>query len=235
MKSLILILIGLCNCFIINAQNDSVYYAKITNTRTYMNIERVSVAEYWFTKDKYCKISNQIKSIVRNDLGVICVIDLLSGTVRTDSIKPSITMSYVENTMDFKYIGQYYIPVYEWNKPKLLYPETIGDFVCEHYLCEGDADFDQISLEYMVAKTDNQFMAGTWNNLIMSSDGSGNIRDPLAGFISGNINLIILKIIETVENSISPHVTTVINVDKLELVKSSGSLFDLPGNLTNIN
>ncbi len=47
------------------------YYAKITNTRTYMNIDRITVSEYWFTKDKYCSVSNQYKIIVRKDLGDI--------------------------------------------------------------------------------------------------------------------------------------------------------------------
>jgi hypothetical protein len=230
MKLFIIILFGLCNSFIIRSQDDSVYYAKITNTRTYMNIDRVSVTEYWFTKDKSCVMSNQIKSIVRKDLGVVCLINLLTGTVRTDSIKPPKTMSPAEKPMDFKYIGQDYIPVYEWNEPKLLPSETIGEYVCEHFLCEGDADFDQISLEYMVAKTDNQFMAGKLNSTIMSFGGSSNKREPIAGLITGNKNLITLRIIETVENPIAPHITTTINVDKLELLKSSEGLFDLPDN-----
>jgi hypothetical protein len=200
-----------------------------------MNIDRETVTEYWFTKDKYCTMSNQIKNIVRKDLGVVYVINLRTGTVRTDSIKPSITMSYAENPMDFKYIGQYYIPVYEWNKPKLLSSETVGNYVCEHYLCEGDADFDQISLEYLVAKTNDQFMASMLNSSIMSPGGSNNKREPITGLITGNKNLIILRIIETVENPIAPHITTTINVDKLELLKSSEGLFDLPDNLKKSN
>jgi hypothetical protein len=200
-----------------------------------MNIDRETVTEYWITKDKYSTMSNQIKSIVRKDLGMVYVINLSTGTVRTDLIKPSITMSYVENPMDFKYIGQYYIPLYEWNKPILLPSETVGNYICEHYLCEGDADFDQISLEYLVVKTNYQFLANVLNSSIMSSGGSNNKREPITGLITANKNLIILRIIETVENPIAPHITTVINVDKLELVKSSEGLFDLPDNLKKSN
>jgi hypothetical protein len=76
MKLFIIVLFGLSNSFIISSQDDSVYYAKITNTRTYMNIDRVSVTEYWFTRDKSCMINNQVKSIVRKDIGVSYLICL---------------------------------------------------------------------------------------------------------------------------------------------------------------
>jgi hypothetical protein len=235
MKLILIILIGLCNNFIINAQNDSVYYAKITKTRTYMNIDRVSVTEYWFTKDKYCEMTNQKKTIVRRDLGVIYLINSGSGTVRIDSIKPTNTESTSEKPEDFKYIGQDYIPVFEWNQPKLLFPETIGKYECNHYICEGDADFDQISLDYLVAKTNDQIMANTMNSSIMNLGGSNNKREPIIKMITSDKNLIILRIIETVENPIAPHITTTINVDKLELLKSSEGLFDLPDNLKKSN
>jgi hypothetical protein len=200
-----------------------------------MNIDRVSVTEYWFTKDKYCEMNNQTKSIVRRDLGVIYLINLRSGTVKIDSIKPTNTMSPSEKPMDFKYIGQDYIPVFEWNQPKLLSPETIGEYNCEHYICDGDADFDQISLGYLVVKTNDQFMANTLNSSIMSLGGSNNKREPIIEMINGNKNLITLRIIETVENPIAPHITTTINVDKLERLKSSEGLFDLPYNLKKSN
>jgi hypothetical protein len=229
MKLSFVILFSLCNSLIIRAQ-DSVYYAKITNTRTYMNIDRVSATEYWFTKDKSCVLTNRTKSIIRQDLGVVYVINLLTGSVRSESIKPSISVLPAVMPIDKRYIGHYYIPVYEWNEPKQLPSVTIGEYVCEHLLCEGDADFDQISLEYMVTKTDNQFMAARLNSTIMSLGGSGNKQEPIARLITGNKNLIILRIIETVENPIAPHVTTTINVDKLELLKSSDGLFDLTDN-----
>ncbi len=232
MKLFIIILISLCNNFLFSTNDDPVYYAKITNTRTYMNIDRVTVSEYWFTKDKYCSVSNQYKIIVRKDLGVTWFINLRSGTCRTDSIRPQKTMPPAEKIIDVKYIGQNYIPDYEWNKPKLLSKETVGNYVCDHFLCEGDADFDQISLEYLVAKTDDESMAGFLNSTIMNLGGSNNKREPIIEMITGNKNLIPLRIAETVENPIAPHITTVINVDKLELAESSGGMFELPDNLT---
>ncbi len=237
MKLFIILVISLCNCFFITAQDDNVYYAKITTTQTYMNIDHVSVTEYWFSKEKYCTMSKQIKSIVRRDLGVKYLINLRSGTVRTDSIKPPNAMPPVEEPMDFKYIGLNYIPVYEWNEPKLLSTETVGKYVCEHFLCEGDADFDQISLEYLLAKADDQFMTGMMNSTIMNLGVSNNSnkREPVSGMINGNKRLIPLRIIETVENPITPPITTVINVDKLELLKSSERFFDLPDSLKKIN
>jgi hypothetical protein len=238
MKLFIILVLSFCNSFLIIAQDDNVYYAKITNTQTYMNIDHVSVTEYWFSKDKYCTISKQRKSIVRGDLGVKYLIDLRSGTVRRDSIKPPKTMTHVEEPMDFKHLGLDYIPVYEWNKPIQLSTETVGKYVCEHFLCEGDADFDQISLEYLLAKSDDQFMADMMNSTIMNLGGSNNIdnkREPITGMLNGNNKLIPLRIIETVENPITPHITTTINVEKLELLKTSEGLFDFPDSLKIIN
>ncbi len=244
MNLFIIIIIGLCNSFFLKNYDDPVYYVKITNTRTYMNIDRVTITEYWFSKDKYCTLSNQRKTIVRKDIGITYFINLGSGTYRADSIKPqkitdSIKLQKTElkvgKTMDFKYIGQNYISEYEWNKPKPLSMETIGGYVCEHYICEGDADFDRISLEFLMAKTDDQFIVSMLNNTILNLTGSNNKREPIIRMINGNKNLIPLRIIENIENPIAPHVTTTINVDKLDLVKSPGDLFDLPDKLTKIN
>jgi hypothetical protein len=208
MKLFIIFLFVLCNGLILRSQDDSVYYAKITNTRTYMNIDRVSVTEYWFAKDKFCSLNSQVKSIFRKDLGVVYITDLRTGTVRTETIKPAITSPFTEYTVDFKYIGQHYIPVYDWNKPKLLSPVKVGNYICDHHICEGDADYDQISLEYLAAKTSDQVLAGMLNSSIMSFGASVNKREPLAGLLAGNKNLIILRIVEIVENPIAPHITT---------------------------
>lgn len=86
MKLFTIILYCLCNSFTIRSQEDSAYYARITNTRTYKNIDRVSVTEYWFTKDKSCVISNQIKKVVRKDLGVVYSICVKAMQILTRSL-----------------------------------------------------------------------------------------------------------------------------------------------------
>jgi hypothetical protein len=69
----------------------------------------------------------------------------------------------------------------------------------------------------------------------MNLGGSNNKREPIIEMITNNKNLIPLRITETVENPIAPHITTVINVDKLELAESSGDMFELPDNLMKTN
>jgi len=235
MELFLIILLGLFKGFAGETGDDPVYYAKITNTWTYMNISRENTTEYWFAKDKYCRVSNQVKTIIRKDIGVIYYINLRSNTLRTDSIKPQQETASVEKETRFKYIGLNYVPVYEWNVPQLLSPDPVGDFICEHFSCEGDADFDQISLEFLIAKTDDLFMADMLNTTILNLSGSNNKREPVIDMITKNKNLITLRIIETVENSIAPHITTRINVDKLEPLKSAEEVFELTDGLKKIN
>jgi hypothetical protein len=236
MKLLIIILLSLLNGFFKSTINDPVYYVKVSNVRTYMNVDRTTVTEYWFTKDKFCILnSNQIKTVIRRDLGVTYSINLRAGTYKIDSIKIQKQSLPVDKILDFKYIGQSYVPDFEWNKPKRLPVEMINKFECAHYISEGDADFDQMSLEFLVAKTEDQFMANTVNSRILNIDTSNNNRKPIAGLISTSKNLIIMRIIERVENAIAPPATTKITIDNLEKVESANGFFDLPDNLKKTN
>ncbi|MFA5849540.1 MAG: hypothetical protein WC833_06635 [Bacteroidales bacterium] len=228
MKSFILLLLCICSSIIVRGQDDTVYYAKITNTRTYMNIDRVTVTEYWFSKNKLCILSNPFKRIIRRDLGLIYSINLASGTIKTDSIKKA--MPVMEKPLDFKHLGQDYTPVFEWNKPVRLARDTVGNKLCDHFICDGDADFDRISLEYFVTKTDDAYMAGLLNKNIFNLE-DNNRKEPLSKMVKGRKSIVPLRMIETVENAIAPVIKTVINVDKLEKVKNSTGLFDIPENL----
>jgi hypothetical protein len=236
MKLIFIILFSFLNVFLKSVFNDPVYYIKVTNVRTYMNVDRTTVTEYWFTKDKFCILnSNQIKTIIRRDLGVTYSINLRAGSYRIDSIKIQKPTPPSDIVLDFKYIGQNYAPDFEWNKPKRLPVEMINKFECVHYLSEGDADFDQISLEYLAAKTEDQFMSSTVNSRILNIDGLNKRRKPIAGLISASKNLVIMRIIEKVENAIAPPITTRITIDNLEKVESTNGMFDIPENLKKSN
>jgi len=235
MKLPVIILIAFCSGCSNTTIDDPVYYARITSTRTYMSLDRVNVTEYWIAKDKFCTLNNQVKTITRKDLGVVYFVNLQSGTVRTEPIKEQQTSSPGVRNLDVRYLGQYYESVFEWNKIRKLAADTVGGYDCEHYICEGDADFDQISLEFFVTGSDDQFLAEMLNNTIMNITGTNNKRSPVFDLIADNNNLVTLKIIETVENPIAPPIITKINVDKLELVKSPEGLFDLPDNLKKTN
>ena len=227
MKLIVIFVMGLLNGF--HTDSDPVYYARVTNTRTYMSSDRVTVTECWFTKDKMCSLRNQLKTIVRSDLGVTYTVNLNSGSYRIDSIKgPKETSA---KTVDFKYVGQFYEPEFEWRQPQQLTPDTIGDYICDRYVSEGDADFGQISLEFSVAKAENELMAEWLNSKILNLSTQSNKREPVMTILKGNKGLIPLRIIETVENAIAPFVRTRTEVDKLGVASNIDGIFDIPENL----
>jgi len=230
MKLIIFFLLGLLNGLPIQESNDSVYYAKVTNVRNYMDQDRTTVTEIWRTKDKSCTLINQRKSILRNDLGLIYLINLQAETYTVDSIKTRPTQAPAKKGLDFKYIGQDYTPVYEWKKPLLVNKDTIGKYSCDHFLCRGDADFDQILLDYFLIKTDDKSLAGIINSFLLSSGSSANKREPLTQAVNKDNNLLILKIIERVENPIAPPIITTITVDTFTKLQPEMELFEVPIN-----
>jgi hypothetical protein len=232
MKLFIIFVVGLLNGF--HTASDPVYYARVTNTRTYMSSDRVTVTECWFTKDKMCSLRNQLKIIVRNDLGVLYTVNLNSGSYRIDSIKGP-KKEIIAKTVDFKYVGQFYEPEFEWRQPQQLTPDTIGDYICNRYMSEGDADFDQISLEFSLAKTDNELMAEWLNSQVLNLSAQNNKREPVIAILKSDKSLVPLRIIETVENAIAPFIRTKTEVDKLGLASNAEGVFDIPENFKKVN
>jgi hypothetical protein len=236
MKLIIFFLLGLLNGVQNQQSNDSVYYAKVTNARNFFDQDRITVTEIWSTKDKFCTLINQRKTVFRNDLGLIYSINLQSKNYRIDSIKSRPTKVPTKNELDFKYIGQdIYNPEFEWREPLYMNKDTVGKYPCDHFSCKGDADFDQISLDYYVVKTDDKTLAGMVNSFLLSSGGSANKREPLIEATNKNKNLLILRIIERVENSIASPITTKITVDTYSKILRNEGLFEIPANFKKIN
>jgi hypothetical protein len=227
MNLMFFFLVGLLNLLPNQQVSDSVYYTKVTNVRNYMDLDRSTITEYWTGKNKSCTLVNHIKTIFRNDLGLIYKIDLQAKTYRIDSIK-TISLKLPSKTiLDFKYIGQEYTPVFEYNDPKSVNFDTICNHKCERFLCEGDADFDHIWLDYYITKTEDQSLAIIINSIFLSYGGSGNKRDPLIS-LTKNKNIMILRLIEKVENPISPPITMRISVETIKKLYPEKDLFELP-------
>lgn len=221
-----LIMLGILKGF--TGNDDPVYYARVTNTWSYLSNERITVTEYWFTQDKSCSVSNNInKTIIRKDIGMQYSVNLRSGSVQSRPLQQAMMTTPDEKQEDIKHAGQYYTPVYEWNNPVLLSREKSAGYDCDHFLCNGDADFDRISVEFLMAEAGDQFVADYINSLMLSSRDS-NKRDPLTRMVKGNSKLFPVKIIEDVENAIAPHILTTIVIDKLEQVNPSEDLFEPP-------
>ncbi len=217
------------------ASDDSVFYIKMTKVRNFMEIDRTTVTEVWTDMDKSCTLINQMKKIVRKDLGLIYSVNLQEETYSIDSIQSKSAQRPSKSDLDFKYIGQDYNPVYEWEKPHLIKKDTLANYSCDHYSCIGDADFDQISLDYFLTKTKDESMAEAVNSLMLNSINSPNKREPLIQVINDDKNILILKIIEKVENPISPRKTTRIAVDIFKKVLPDKELFEVPVNFRKTN
>jgi len=229
MKQLLIILLGISFIFPAKAGDDPVCHARIINKRTYMNVSREYPMEYWIAKDKYCYINNnQIKTIVRKDLGVVYTILVKTNKYYVDSIKPQQKLTEAGKEPDFKYIGLNYEPVYEWNKSHKLPKDTVANFVCDHFRSEGDADFDQVSLEFSVARPGDRIVAAMFNETMVSIMGWMKTRKPLADMLKRNKYLIPTRFIETVDNPIAPPVTTSFKLDKLEMTSPPENIFELP-------
>jgi len=235
MRLIIFFLFGLLNGVPEQASDDFVFYIKITNVRNYMNLDRTTVTEMWTVTDKSCTLINQMKNIVRKDLGLIYLINLQAKTYSIDSIQTKSTQTLSKNALDFKYIGQKYNPEYEWKKPHLVKKDTVANYSCYHFLCTGDADFDQISLDYYLTKTKDKSFAEMVNSVMMNSVGSPNKQEPLTQVIDKDKNLMILKIIEKVENPISPRITTTIAIDIFKKTLPDKELFEVPANFRKAN
>lgn len=236
MNLIILFLFSYLNWSLFPQIDDSVYYAKIKNVRNYFDQDRITVTEIWSTKDMSCILTNQRKTIYRNDQGLIYSLNLQSKNYSIDSIQTRPATVPTKKELDLKYVGQdIYNPEYEWREPLFINQDTVGKYPCDHFLCKGDADFDQISLDYYVTKTDDLTLAGMINSFLLSSGGSPNKREPLKETTNKNRNLLILRIIERVENSIAPPITTTITVETYSKILPNGGLFEIPANFKKIN
>ena len=235
MKLIIFFLIGFLNGFPGQQSDDSVFYAKVTNVRNYMDLNRTTVTEIWTAKDKSCTLINQTKSIIRKDLGLIYLINLQTKTYSIDSIKTKSAQAPVKNDFDFKYIGQNYNPIYEWEKPLSMKKDTVANYSCFHFSCTGDADFDQISIDYFLTKTKDKSFAEMLNSVMLNTIDSPNKREPLTQVINKDKNIMILKIIEKVENPISPRITTTIAIDIFKKILPDKELFEVPVNFRKTN
>jgi hypothetical protein len=210
--------------------DDPVYYARMTNTWSYLGNDRITVTEHWFSKEKSCSVVNNInKTIIRKDKGLQYSVNLRTGSVQSRPLMQEIMTGRTEKKEDIKYVGQNYTPIFEWNTPVLLAKEKSAGYDCDHFICIGDADFARISLDFLIAETKDQFIADYINSFMVNIPES-NKREPLALMVKNNGLIFPLKIIEDVENAIAPHILTTIVIDKLEKVIPSEDLFEPPVN-----
>jgi hypothetical protein len=217
-----LILLGILRGYAVS--DDPVYYARVTNTWSYLSNDRITVTEYWFTKDKLCSVTTNSKTIIRKDKGVRHLVNLRTGSVLTRPLQQATATTDNEKKDDFKYAGQNYSPVYEWNEPLLISKEKCAGYNCDHFLSKGDADFDRISVEFLMTEAEEQWIADNINSFMLNSPK----REPLSGMVKSNGKLFPVKIIEDVENAIAPHIVTTLVIDKLEKVTPSEDLFEPP-------
>jgi hypothetical protein len=235
MLLIILILTGLSNGLTPPQKADSVYYAKVTYVRNYMNSDRTTVTEFWNAREKSCQQTGQRKLIRRSDLGLLYSINMQAKTYTVDSIRKSMPKPPSTNEIDFKHIGQDYIPIYEWKDAQKLDKESVCNHPCDHYSCEGDADFDRISLDYFITPVKDEALKGMINSIMISYLGPPNKSEPLSETVEKEKNILILKMIQKVENAIAPAATTTYTVDTFTKVPPTEDLFGLTADFRKIN
>jgi hypothetical protein len=229
MKTSTIIVFIFLVCQALAAQDLPAFHAVVSSTRTYMDASRKTESEYWFTKSKTYITNGRITTLIRNDLGVVYTVIVRSNQYYVDSIKPASKEVPEVKKLDFRHLGvDRYAPDYDWTIDRKSGKDTSGLFSSDHYLAEGDADFDMVKLEYWVSKPDDQEMAHLFRDIQLNSMSSLTSRKPLVDLLKKNKRCIPLKIIELIDNPIAPPMLNQIIVEKLESGKAPANIFELP-------
>jgi len=229
MKTSKLIVLLLFSWQVIAAQDIPAYHAVITSARTYMDVTRNTQSDYWFTKDKTYISNGRVITIERKDLGVVYTLIVRSNEYYIDTIKPEKTQEKTIEEIDFRYVGvDRLVSDYDWSIDKKSKNDQSGLFKSDHYAADGDADFDQVALEFWLAKPGNREMAGLLNNLMQNSMSYNKTRQPLIDKLKKDKYCVPVKIVEMLENSIAPPAKTEIIVEKLEPATAPAHIFELP-------
>ncbi|MDD4644743.1 MAG: hypothetical protein PHY99_01995, partial [Bacteroidales bacterium] len=131
--------------------------------------------------------------------------------------------------IDFRYVGvNRYNPVYDWVTSLKYKGNTTGLFKSDHYSADGDADFDQVSLEFWLTKPDDRNMAEQFREIAINSMSYQSTRKPMADLLSKNKQVIPVKIIELIDNPIATPIKNVVIIEKLEQAEAPENIFDLP-------
>jgi len=211
----------------LSAQDLPVYHAVVSSTRTYMDASRNTKSDYWFTKDKTYISNGRVATIERKDMGVVYTLIVKSNEYYVDTIKPSKKEVPEVRELDFRHIGvDRYTTDYEWTINRKSGKDTAGLFSSVHYLADGDADFDQISLEYWISKPDDRQMARLLNEIMITNSRNLKSRKPLVDHLRKNKYEIPSKIIELIDNPIAPPILNRIVVEKLEPAKAPENISD---------
>jgi hypothetical protein len=211
------------------ARQSREYHAVVSSTRTYMDVSRETKTEYWFTKGKTFISNGRINTIVRDDLGVVYTLIVKSNVYYVDTIKPGKTKEPAPKDLDFRYIGvDRYTADYDWNVTRNSHKDTSGIFTSAHYVADGDADFDQVLLEYWVAQPNDKEMSSLFREIQLNSMSYLTTRKPLIDLLRKNKSCIPVKIIELVDNPIAPPILNRIILEKLEPAEAPANIFDLP-------
>ncbi len=229
MKTLKLIPMLLLSWQAIAAQDLPAYHAVISSTRTYMDVSRTTQSDYWFTKDKTYVSNGRVITIERNDLGVVYTLIVRSNEYYTDTLRQGKPDETKTEEIDFRYVGVDRLESdYDWEVSKQAKNDPSGLLKADRYMASGDADFDQVELEFWLAKPGNREMAGLFNKLMQSSMGYNKTRLPLIDMLKKDKYRIPVKIVEMLENPIAPLAKTEIIVEKLEPATAPANIFELP-------
>lgn len=205
------------------------YHAVVNTKRTYMDATRETKSEYWFTNNKTYISNGRVSTIIRKDLGVVYTVIIRSNQYYMDSIKPAKKEVPEVRELDFRHLGvDRYTTDYDWTVDRKSGKDTTGPFSSDHYLANGDADFDQVSLEYWISKPGDPEMALLFREIQLNSMSSLTTRKPLIDLLRKSKRCIPVKIIELIDNPIAPPILNRIVVEKLESAKAPENIFELP-------
>jgi|GEM_PF-2476193 len=211
------------------AKEPQQYHAVVKTTRTYMDVSRETQSDYWFTKGKTFTSNGRVATISRHDLGVVYTLLIKKNIYYVDSIKADKKDNTATKDIDFRYIGvDRYNPVYDWVTNLESKNDTTGLFKSDHYIADGDADFDQVSLEFWLTKPDDRNMAELFSEIAVNSMSYQSTRKPMADLLSKKKQEVPVRIIELINNPIAPPIKNVIVIEKLEPAEAPEGIFDLP-------
>jgi len=213
----------------VEAQDIPAFHAVISNTRTYMGTSRKTQSEYWFTKDKTYVSNGRVATIERKDLGIVYTLIVRSNEYYADTIEKGQPEEAKTEEIDFRYVGVDRLQSdYYWDVDQQAKNDPSGLFKADCYVASGDADFDQVELEFWVAKPRNREMAELFNRIILNSMSYSKTRKPLVDKLKKDKYRIPVRIVELLENPIASPAKTEIIVEKLEPATAPANIFELP-------
>ena len=133
-------------------------HVKLEKRRLYLDFERVQVSEFWFTEGKSYSREGRRLIIVRKDLGVRWVVDLIRKFYVEVPLDEDRIPAEIEE-QSLQTAGFYYDPRFEWEVRDTGESEDKYGYACRIHETRGEADYAFVESRYWICQ-EGEFREG---------------------------------------------------------------------------